>query len=84
MNLESGTKIIFSLQDESNKQTGTIPKNVFDQLITLKTYILKNQIKLTNGSIEYIDARIPGKLFVCAEKEQCKKNLILIYGDAYR
>lgn len=84
MNLESGTKIIFSLQDDSNKQTGTIPKNIFDQLITLKTYILKNQVKLTNGSIEYIDARIPGKLFICSEKEQCKKNLILIYGDAYR
>lgn len=84
INLESGTKIIFALQDYSDVQNGSIPKNIFDQLITLRTYIIKNHSKITDGSIEYIDARIPGKLFVCSEKEQCKKNLILIYGDTYR
>lgn len=84
INLESGTKIIFALQDYSDVQNGSIPKNIFDQLITLRTYIIKNHSKITDGSIEYIDARIPGKLFICSEKEQCKKNLILIYGDTYR
>lgn len=84
INLESGTKIIFALQDYSDVQNGSIPKNIFDQLITLRTYIIKNHSKITDGSIEYIDARIPGKLFVCSEKEQCKKNLILIYGETYR
>jgi hypothetical protein len=82
--LESRTRIIFALQDDSEKRTGTIPKNVLDELVTLRTYIVNNPAKLTDGSLLYIDARVPGKLFVCSDKTLCQKNLILIYGEAYR
>ncbi len=82
--LESGTKIIFSLQSDADRQPGIIPKNILDQLITFRTYITNNRNKVTDGSIKYIDARIPGKLFVCADAVICQKNLILIYGEAYR
>jgi hypothetical protein len=79
--LESGTHIIFALQDDTEIKNGTIPKNILDQLITLRTYISNNPAKLTDGSLIYIDARIPGKLFVCSDKVVCQNNLVLIYGD---
>ena len=79
--LESDTRIIFALQDETEMRSGTIPKNILDQLITLRTYISSNPAKLTDGSLTYIDARIPGKLFVCSDKVVCQKNMALIYGD---
>lgn len=82
--LESGTRIIFALQDDSEKRFGMIPKNILDELVTLRTYIVNNPAKLTDSSLAYIDARIPGKLFVCSDKTLCQKNLILIYGEAYR
>ena len=84
ISLESGSRIIFALQDDSEKRIGTIPKNILDELVTLRTYIVNNPAKLTDGSLVYIDARIPGKLFVCSDKALCQKNLILIYGEAYR
>ncbi len=84
MILESGTKIILALQNDKENQPWTIPKNILDELVTLRTYISSNRVHLTDGSISYIDARIPGKLFVCSDKIICQKNLILIYGEAYR
>lgn len=34
--------------------------------------------------MQYIDMRIPGKIFVCKEKVLCKNNLKRIYGDYYK
>ncbi len=82
--LESGTKIIFWLQSDADKQAGIIPKYILDQLITFRTYITNNRSKILDGSIRYIDARIPGKLFVCSDVVACQNNLILIYGEAYK
>lgn len=84
ISLESGTKIIFALQDDAEKRVGTIPKNILDELVTLRTYIATNMTRMTDGSISYIDARIPGKLFICSDKLPCQGNLLLIYGDGYR
>ena len=82
--LESGTRLIFALQDDSDKRVGAFPKNMLDELITLRTYIASNRSRITEWSLSYIDARIPGKLFVCADKIICQKNLVLIYGAAYK
>lgn len=79
--LDSGTRIIFALQDDGESKNGTIPKNILDQLVTLRTYISNNPAKLTDGYLVYIDARIPGKLFACSDKTVCQKNLVLIYGE---
>ncbi len=82
--LEWGTKIILALQDDTDKVAESLPKSILDQLVTLRTYIANNQVSLTNGSINYIDARISGRLFVCRDPWVCNKNLITIYGDTYR
>lgn len=82
--LESGTKIIFALQDDVSQGVGDAPKNIREQLITLRTYISANRARLMDKSISYIDARIPGKLFVCSDPVVCQKNLTLIYGEAYK
>ncbi len=82
--LESGIRIIFALQDDTEKHAGTLSKNILNQLVTLRTYITNNPDKLTNNSLVYIDARIPGKLFVCSDKVVCQNNLLLIYGEAYK
>lgn len=82
--LESGTKIIFSLQNDADKQAGNTPKFILDQLVTLRTFVTTNQSRILNGSISYIDARIPWKLFVCSDPVPCKKNLVLIYGEIYK
>ncbi|MBC7498793.1 hypothetical protein H7170_04075 [Candidatus Gracilibacteria bacterium] len=79
--LESRTHIIFALQDDNEVKNGIIPKNILNQLITLRTYIVNNPGKLTDGSLVYIDARIPGKLFICADRVICQKNLDIIYGE---
>ncbi len=79
--LESHTHIMFALQDDNEIQNRTIPKNILGQLITLRTYIANNPLKLTDWSVLYIDARIPGKLFVCSDTVICQKNLDLIYGE---
>lgn len=82
--LESGTKIIFALQDDVSQGVGDAPKNIREQLITLRTYISANRARLMDKSISYIDARISGKLFVCLDPVVCQKNLTLIYGEAYK
>ena len=79
--LESDTRIIFALQDETEVRSGTIPKNILSQLVTLRTYIANSAAKLTDRSLVYIDARIPGKLFICSDKVVCQKNIALIYGE---
>lgn len=82
--LQSGTRIIFALQDDTEMSSGAIPKNILDQLVTLRTYISSTPTKLTDGSLTYIDARIPGKLFICSDKVICQNNLVLIYGDTVK
>ncbi len=82
--LESGTKIILALQSDREDQSWVIPKNILDQLITLRTYISSNHTRIVDGSLAYIDARIPGKLFVCSDKIICQNNLILVYGETYK
>lgn len=82
--LESGTKILFSLQNDTDKQSGNMPKFILDQLITFRTFIANNRNKILDGSLYYIDARIPWKLFVCSDPIQCQKNLTLIYGEIYK
>lgn len=82
--LESGTKIIFALQNEADKQPGNIPKYILDQLITFRTYLTNNHDRVVDSSITYIDARIPWKIFICSDKIICQQNLILIYGEAYK
>ena len=77
--MENGTKIIFTLQNDTDKQNGPLPKYILDQLVTLRTYISNNSETITSGSIIYIDARIPGKLFICSDKTLCPKNLVTIY-----
>jgi len=84
IHLESGTKIMLALQDDITQWAWDAPKNIREQLITLRTYITNNKVRLTDHSISYIDARIPGKLFVCSEAVVCQKNLVLIYGEAYK
>ncbi len=81
---ESGTKIIFSLQNDTEKQSGSVPKFILDQLVTFRTYYNNNKGKFLDWSLVYIDARIPGKLFVCSDKVICQQNLILIYGETYK
>lgn len=82
--LESKTKVIFALQDDTLEKAGEMNPNIINQLITFRTYLTDNREKLKNGSIFYIDARIPGKLFVCSDRWPCLDNLILVYGEAYR
>lgn len=83
--LESNTKIIFSLQDDSPIQKpNEISPVVLNELITVRTYITENRSKLIDGSIIYIDARIPGKLFICRDEKPCVSNLLLVYGDVYK
>ena len=84
INLESNTKIILALQDENITAHTTDPSQLLlDELITLRTYIANNRNKLLEGSISYIDARIPGKLFVCSG-DVCRQNLIDVYGPVYQ
>ncbi len=55
-----------------------------NEMLNLKTYIENNKKDITDGNFSYIDARIPGKIFICKDKVVCKKNLFLMYGDYYK
>lgn len=81
--LESNTKIIFSLYNEENMTGTEVSENLLGQLVTLQTYIQNHRAKLIDGSVFYLDARIPGKIFACAEEYNCYKNLVSVYGKAY-
>ncbi len=85
ISLESGTKIILTLQNDINGIDITKKiDNIKNQLITLKNYITSNHKGFIDGSITYIDARIDRKLFVCREKVICTQNLVLVYGSIYQ
>lgn len=81
--LESNTKILFALQDESGSPYGKVPDFLLKELHTFKTYLTSNHSALIDGSLEYVDMRIPGKVFFCRTSDQCKKNLNLVYGNTY-
>lgn len=57
--LESNTKIIFALQAESGANSETFSNNLLGQLVTLQTYMSENRAKLSDGSLIYLDVRIP-------------------------
>jgi hypothetical protein len=80
--LKNNTRILITLQDFTEKtgETKTY-NNVRLQLLWLKAYIEKNREPFINWSYTYIDARIPGKIFSCRDKEVCMKNLKFIYPD---
>jgi hypothetical protein len=59
VNLESNTKIILTFQDEDLTPSNEVSQLLLNELVTLRTYIANNRNKLIDGSIYYIDARIP-------------------------
>lgn len=81
--LESNTKIIFSLAVDNVVSSEEFSKNMLGQLVTLQTYIQENRAKLMDGSLLYVDARIPGKIFECPQSVNCKQNLTAVYGAIY-
>lgn len=81
---DKNTKIILSLQNEFETANKEFSKTLLGELLSLKTYIMKNKEWITNGSIQYIDARIPWKLFVCNDANICNNNLSEVYGTIYK
>jgi hypothetical protein len=71
--LESGTIIILSLNDSLSKQ-----------LAFLKFYNDNYNDIISTGELIYVDARILSKIFVCKEKDICKRNLSRIYPSYYK
>lgn len=58
--------------------------DIDDQILSLKIYNDKNSDFINSWDIQYIDMRIPGKIFACKDKALCKNNLRRIYGDYYK
>ena len=85
ISFENGGKILFTLKDFS-KQDINGTENIFlkNEILNLKTYIESNKKEIFAGNFSYIDARVPGKIFICKDKTECKKNLFMIYGDFYK
>ncbi|EKD29487.1 MAG: hypothetical protein ACD_78C00388G0007 [uncultured bacterium (gcode 4)] len=71
--LESGTIILMRMWDD-----------IEQQIAMLKYYNDSNKDIINSGNIQYIDVRTIGKVFSCAEKNLCKKNLARIYGPYYK
>lgn len=71
--LESGTIILMRMGDD-----------IEQQIMMLKYYNDSNKDTINSGDIQYIDVRTLGKVFSCAEKNLCKKNLTRIYGPYYK
>jgi hypothetical protein len=67
--LENGIRIMFVLDNSLEKQ-----------LLSLKLALDQTPGLLTSPENTYVDSRIVGKIFVCAPAEECKKNLLKIYG----
>ncbi len=86
LSLENGGRILFALQDfiVMNTKKEDIYLNLKNQLLTLKSYIVKNRSILDSDGLSYIDVRIPGKLFICKIKEICTNNMRLIYWENYQ
>lgn len=81
--LESNSKIILAFEAEYENNTKEFSNSLLGQLVTLQTYINEHRNKLADGSITYLDVRIPGKIFSCADEARCRQNLIMIYGGIY-
>ncbi|MDD2487068.1 MAG: hypothetical protein PHS92_01765 [Candidatus Gracilibacteria bacterium] len=73
ISLESGTNLIFELNND-----------LYKQMALLKFYNDTNKDILNSGEVFYIDIRITGKVFSCKDKNLCRKNLIRVYGDYYK
>lgn len=71
--LESGLIIILRTAQDIN-----------DQILSLKVYNEKNKDFINSWDMQYIDMRIPGKIFTCKDKVLCKNNLKRIYGEYYK
>lgn len=82
--LESNSKIIFSLHDELDSDKLEFSDNLLAQFVNLKIYIKENRQKFIEWTITYADARIAGKIFACHELHRCYRNLVAVYGDAYK
>ena len=61
-----------------------VAEDIDDQILSLKIYNDKNKDFINSWDMHYIDMRIPGKIFVCKDKNLCKNNLKRIYGDYYK
>lgn len=83
ISLESGTKILFTFQNDNITNLWLTFEFIKGQILTLKSYIQAHKKELLDGGVVYIDARIPSKLFICHDKDICKQNLTMIYGQAY-
>jgi hypothetical protein len=75
MSLESGARIILEL---------TEPADIIRQLTALRFYVDQHKDVLGLGEVSYIDVRNIGKIFICADKNICSKNLQRIYGASYK
>jgi hypothetical protein len=80
--LKNKVRILFTLQDFT-KKTGESENynHLRMQILGLKTFIDTYTSDLLQAKFTYIDARIPGKIFSCREKDICIKNLTTIYPD---
>lgn len=85
ISLLNGGKILIGLKNFGAK-TNASNENIFlkNEMINLKTFIDNNRDAILPGNFGYIDARVPGKIFICRDKVACKKNLFSIYGDIYK
>lgn len=83
ISLESGTRILFTFQNQNSINYVQTLEFIKIQTLSLKSYIQAHKKEILDGNISYIDARIPSKLFVCRDKTVCKENLIMIYGQSY-
>jgi hypothetical protein len=71
--LESGLIVLLRTAD-----------HIDSQILSLKIYNDKNNDFINSGDVQYIDMRIPGKIFTCKDKILCKSNLRRIYGEYYK
>ena len=80
--LKNTVRILFTLQDFTKKSWEVQNYNHLRiQLLSIKRYIESYRQDIIAGKYIYIDARIPGKIFSCREKEICTKNLSTIYPE---
>lgn len=71
--LESGLIVLLRTASDIN-----------NQILSLKIYNDKNKDFINSWDMQYIDMRVPGKIFICKNKILCKSNLRRIYGEYYK
>lgn len=71
--LESGLTVLLRAADD-----------IENQILSLKVYNDKNKDFINSWDTQYIDMRIPGKIFICKDKVLCKGNLKRIYWEYYK